>query len=270
MLVRGVKQFLPQIMKHRATAAAVISSVCILGLFGLRSKWFGTAAVPADYYPEGFAGVHVDSITAGHDTDLRNAALVAADKTSIEYQAIVGERTDGTPIFTRDALRFTDRVEGDIIIERPAVSFAEADRLGHDDSLRTIDALRTYMMRGPTSAGCTETDGRWLLELHHRHESSEHRATAVSWIALALLNNHQYDADSWSGDTRAELLETFESAINSSDPLAQAKALRMAEWDGWAQTSPTFVDSIRQAASGTGENADTARTLLVHIFGEHK
>lgn len=235
--------------KQRWAVGATGLGMTVLGVFLVQSKWLGTQAVPADYYPEGFAGVSV-----ANEGDVTHAILET--------------RADGTPVFTADPIRFTDRAEGELIIERPAVSLAEADRLGHDESRRSLLAYRTYLMRGPISAGFTDTDAQWLLEVHRRHESAEFRAFAVGFIALALLNNHRYDADSWSSETERQLLNTFEAGLNASDQAVQAAALRQADWDGWAAKSPTFVDSIRQAAAGEGDNAETARLLLAHVFAE--
>lgn len=233
--------------RRRLIWSVAATALGLSAVFVIRSEVFGTRASPGEFFPDGFAGT----------------AVAVGDAPS---QQVLPARPDGTPAFTADPIRFDDTTAGETIIERPAVTLAEADRLGHGDRLRTPEAVMTYAMRGPMSAGFTEADARWLIALHHRHDTPEMRRKALSCIALALLNNHQYDADSWQAGTPGELMAVYEAALLDADPDMQAAALRMSDWDGWAAKSPTFIETLRAVADAGGPNAQDARRILAHVF----
>lgn len=235
-------------MNRTKLSITLVLVVIVIGLFAFRSKWFGAGASAGAFYPRGFAG---------------ESAAEKGERT----HAVVDRRADGTPVFTADPVRFED-TDGSIrTIERPMVTLAEARRQGIDPDSQTATVFTTYIMRGPMSAGFSEADAQWLLETFRRHENAQIRTKAIGFVAFALLNNHEYDADTWTDATESELMSTFESAVaGDAGQDMQAAALRQAEWQGWADFSPTFVESLQGVATGGGPNAESADTILRHVF----
>ena len=223
----------------------------LVSVFVWRSKVFGVDAVPGDYFPAGFAG------------EVASPGLPRAER-----QRVLDYRPDGTPVLTPDKIRFTDAIAGEIEMPRPAVSLAEAGRLGQDEKWTTPEAVMTYGMRGPVSNGFTETDARWVIETARRHETPEVRGKAITLIAFAVTSREISKNYTYSDETLAEMVRTFESALVSSDPSMRRAALAMCDWAGWAAISDTYLETLSSVVrNGTESDAQRASFALVHTFG---
>jgi len=220
----------------------------LLGVFLVQSRFFGTRATAADYFPKGFVGELVDA------------------PASASFQ-VLEHRDDGTPVFTADVIRFTDAIDGFVEMPRPAVSLAEADRLGHPDNIRTPAALSAYCMRGPVSVGFTDTDGQWIAEVATRHEDPKMQAKAVTMIAFAFVHGVEYNNNSFTNETRQRLVDTYRDALLSADPAVQQSAVAMSDWDHWAKEIPDFTELLRKVASSDNPNAERAAYALEQAFG---
>lgn len=239
-----------RLLRH-PVALAVLVAVAFVAILAVRSKLFGLRSAPGDAFPKGFAGRLVEAGSGGEGA-----------------MRLLGERDDGTPVFSADIIRYKDAIEGVVEMPRPAVSLAEADRLGHDPAWRTPLAVSVYGMRGPVSAGFTETDARWVIELARRHELSESRAKAITLIAFAVTSRETAGANSYTDASLAEMVRVFESALTGSDEQPRRAALAMSDWPGWAELGGSYLDCLAVVAKGEhSEHSERASYVLRHTFG---
>jgi hypothetical protein len=226
----------------------VLCTLTLVGLAVLRSGLFEERQAPSSIFPPGFSGTY----TASDDEP--------------QFQ-ILGYRDDGTPIFTPDEIRFTDRVDGDQTLVRPAVSLAEADRLGHSDSLRTPLALMVYSNRGPSGRGFTDADAAWAVEMARRHEIPKMRAMAIGNITFAIIGEQEFNTQTYSSKTRQRMIDVVAEALLSDDVETQAAAVAAAEWKGWVEEIPDYIDRLQLVVLSGNKNAEYAAYALEHTFG---
>lgn len=239
-------------MKPARCLCVICGTAAVLGVFLYQSKWLGFRTSPGDSFPEGYAGEFVDSV--GREAQVSVASLPV--------------REDGTVVYPPDPIEFEDAVQGRIRMDRPAVSLKEARRLGYDEDLQTPGAILTYGMRGPLSDGFTNVDANWLMDLVDQHEDPSAKASAVTLVAFVVTAHAEQGLHDIGDRAERALVRTFEIALASPHVEVQRAAVAMSDWKGWAEKSPTFVETLRGVAEGENANAERARYVLAHTFND--
>lgn len=240
--------------QHRKYIWVAIAVCVVGGLFVFRSRLLGTQATPGDYFPEGYAGEYL---------------INPSDQNGQRSKSILGVRDDGTSIYPADPITFEDADGTRIQLDRPPVSVKEAGRLGYTSQLDAATSVITYGMRGPLSAGFTDLDGQWVVELVERHEDPQVRAKGVTLIAFAITSQFEHHAHHFSEETQREMVDAFERALGSPDIEVQRAAVAMSDWEEWAKMSGTFVESLRSVAESGNTNFERAAYALTHVFKQN-
>lgn len=166
-----------------------------------------------------------------------------------EIGGVLTYRADGTPVFSTATLVFTDPVVGEVSLPRPAVSHAEADRLGYSENMKEAGYIYTYIIKGPVERGFSDADAIWLTSIIERHEDPDAQLDAFRGMVFALAGPEAgFKPNTYSKKSRARLIETYEGLLDSANSDLRLAAISSCTIPAFQEEAPGIIETMQRIA----------------------